>query len=291
MEWNKGMEARLSEFCDEAFVLDTIEKKKVIVEDSSPEQAQSYHRSEIETEELEEILRESRKKKNNEKSAAQGYVLLGCIFPILREKEADLRSTEGHYVSFETIPEVNLGSDDHLSQGHTDQSSVNKPVESMLSLVEENMMVLRVETQSQTEALSIVPIQVCLPLSQSTTVLEIEPTLVSEIEPTPAKSPSEKVNEETTKRSRIILGTPEPPPKTEQSTPTLPPAPFKVNSAPEDAVAPMMIARTASYIPKQGPMPSFSLDLTDSSQEEATTQESAAMQEGDRGRKLLKRQN
>ncbi|XP_072087142.1 uncharacterized protein [Arachis hypogaea] len=166
MEWNKGMEARLSEFCDEAFVLDTIEKKKVIVEDSSPEQAQSYH----------------------------------------REKEADLRSTEGHYVSFETIPEVNLGSDDHLSQGHTDQSSVNKPVESMLSLVEENMMVLRVETQSQTEALSIVPIQVCLPLSQSTTVLEIEPTLVSEIEPTPAKSPSEKVNEETTKRSRIILG-------------------------------------------------------------------------------------
>ncbi|XP_020970197.1 uncharacterized protein LOC110268409 [Arachis ipaensis] len=76
-------------------------------------------RSEIETEELEEILRESRKKKNNEKSAAQG------------EKEADLRSTEGHYVSFETIPEVNLGSDDHLSQGHTDQSSVNKPVESI----------------------------------------------------------------------------------------------------------------------------------------------------------------
>ncbi|RYR41287.1 hypothetical protein Ahy_A08g037699 [Arachis hypogaea] len=46
-------------------------------------------KSEIGTEELEEILRESRKKKNNEKSATQG------------EKEANLRSTEGHYVSSE----------------------------------------------------------------------------------------------------------------------------------------------------------------------------------------------
>ncbi|XP_072069279.1 uncharacterized protein [Arachis hypogaea] len=112
-------------------------KKKVIVEDSSPEQAQSYHGSEIRTEELNEFLRE-----NNEKSAAHG------------EKEADLRSTEGHYVSSETIPDVNLGSDDPSSQGHTDQSSINKPAESMLSLVEEsasepaeeNMMVMRKET-------------------------------------------------------------------------------------------------------------------------------------------------
>ncbi|RYR58037.1 hypothetical protein Ahy_A05g023695 [Arachis hypogaea] len=63
-------------------------------------------RSEIGTQELEEILRESRKKQKNEKSAAQG------------EKEADLRSTEGHYVSSEIIPELNLGSDDPLSQGH-----------------------------------------------------------------------------------------------------------------------------------------------------------------------------
>ncbi|RYR48988.1 hypothetical protein Ahy_A07g035216 [Arachis hypogaea] len=73
-------------------------------------------------EELEEFLRESKKKKTNEKSAAQG------------------------------IPDVNLGSEnDPLSQGHTDQSSINKPVESMLSLVEEptndpaeeNMIVVR----------------------------------------------------------------------------------------------------------------------------------------------------
>ncbi|RYR66861.1 hypothetical protein Ahy_A03g012984 [Arachis hypogaea] len=62
-------------------------KKKVIVEDSSPEQAQSYHGSEIGTEKLDEFLREK-----NEKSAALG------------EKEADLRSTEAHYVSSEIVP-------------------------------------------------------------------------------------------------------------------------------------------------------------------------------------------
>ncbi|RYR11870.1 hypothetical protein Ahy_B04g069390 [Arachis hypogaea] len=164
--------------------------------------------------------------------------------------------------SNDEIPEVNLGSDDPLSQGHTDQSSINKLADSMLSLVEEsandpaeeNMMVVRVETQSQTEALSIVPIQVYLPLFQTTPVPEIEPT--------PAKSPSKKINEETTK------STPEPQPKPEESTPTLPPAPSKINLAPEDVAALMMMARTASYIPKEGLMPSFSLGLTDSSQEE-----------------------
>ncbi|RYQ82888.1 hypothetical protein Ahy_B10g101472 [Arachis hypogaea] len=175
-------------------------KKKVIVEDSSPEQAQSYHGSEIGTEDLDEFLRE-----NNEKSAAQG------------EKEADLRSTEGHYVSFETIPDVNLGSDDPSSQGHTDQSNVNKPAESMLSLVEEsasepdeeNMMVVREETQSE--------------------ALVINPAL-------------------------------------------------------EDAVVLMMMARTASYVPKTDPMPSFSLGLTDSSQEEAATQEGASTQDGEKAK-------
>ncbi|QHN78319.1 uncharacterized protein DS421_19g660360 [Arachis hypogaea] len=120
----------------------TKKKSKLIVEDSSPEQTQSYHGSEIGTEELEELLRESKKKKNNEKYVAQG------------EKGADMRSKEGHYDSSKTIPDVNLGSDDPLSQGHTDQSSINKPAESMLNIVEEsanepaeeNMMVVRVET-------------------------------------------------------------------------------------------------------------------------------------------------
>ncbi|KAL4287757.1 hypothetical protein AHAS_Ahas19G0218100 [Arachis hypogaea] len=62
--------------------------KKVVVEDSSPEQPQSYHGystlSEIGSEDLDELLRE-----NNKNSVAHG------------EKEADLRSTEGHYVSSE----------------------------------------------------------------------------------------------------------------------------------------------------------------------------------------------
>ncbi|XP_057760225.1 uncharacterized protein LOC130980582 [Arachis stenosperma] len=194
---------------------------------------------------------------------------------ISRKKGANLPSTEGHYDSSETIPEVNLGSNDPLSQAHTDQSSINKPEDSMLSLVEEsvndpaeeNMIVVREETPSQTEALSIVPIQVYLPLSQTTLVPQIEPTPVPENEPTPAKSPSEKINEETTK------STPEPPLKPEESTPTLPPAPSKINLAPEDVATLMMMARTASYIPKEGPMSSFSLGLTDSSQEEAATQE------------------
>ncbi|RYR75370.1 hypothetical protein Ahy_A02g010025 isoform C [Arachis hypogaea] len=54
--------------------------------------------------------------------------------------------------------------------------------------------------------------------------------------------------------------------------------------SPEDAAALIMMARTASYIPKQDPMPSFSLGLTDSSQEEASTQEGAATQEGQRAK-------
>ncbi|QHN80875.1 uncharacterized protein DS421_20g681960 [Arachis hypogaea] len=218
-------------------------KKKIIVDDSSPEQAQSYH----------------------------GYSTL--------EKEADLRPTEGHYVSSETIPDINLGSDDPSSQGHRDQGSVNKPAESMLSLVvesvsepaEENMMVVREETQS--EALAIVSIQVCLPLSQTTNVPEIEQTPVTENEPTPVLQ-----IEETTK------STPKPPQKPKENTPALPHAPSKINPAPEDAAALMMMVRTVSYIPKTDPMPSFSLGLTDSSQEEAATQEGASTQDGERAK-------
>ncbi|RYR77577.1 hypothetical protein Ahy_A01g002103 [Arachis hypogaea] len=73
------------------FHLTQSKKKKIVVEDSSPEQAQSYYGyntlSKIGTEDLDEFLR-----KNNEKSTAEG------------KKEADLRSTEGHYVSFEINP-------------------------------------------------------------------------------------------------------------------------------------------------------------------------------------------
>ncbi|XP_020972871.1 uncharacterized protein LOC110269406 [Arachis ipaensis] len=46
----------------------------------------------------------------------------------------------------------------------------------------------------------------------------------------------------------------------------------------------MMMARTASYVPKTDPMPSFSIGLTDSSREEAATQEGASTQEVDRAK-------
>ncbi|QHO06789.1 uncharacterized protein DS421_14g457830 [Arachis hypogaea] len=94
-------------------------KKKVIVEDSSPEQAQSYH----------------------------GYNTL--------EKEADLRSTEGHYVSSEIIPDVNLGSDDPSSQGHRTKLSLVE--ESASEPADSNMMVVREETPSEGLAINPAP--------------------------------------------------------------------------------------------------------------------------------------
>ncbi|RYR13572.1 hypothetical protein Ahy_B04g070495 [Arachis hypogaea] len=48
----------------------------------------------------------------------------------------------------------------------------------------------------------------------------------------------------------------------------------------------MMMARTASYVPKIDPMPLFSLGFTDSSQEETTTQEGASTQDEHRAKTL-----
>ncbi|QHO14649.1 uncharacterized protein DS421_10g288070 [Arachis hypogaea] len=205
-------------------------------------------------EKKEESKKSKKERENNEKSAAQG------------EKQADLRSTEGHYVSSETIPDVNLKSDDPSSQGHTEQSSVNKPAESVLSLfeesaselAEENMMVIREETPS--EVLAIVPIQVYLPLSQTTTTPE------TENEPTPLLQ-----IEGTTK------STPEPPNNLKKAHQRFPQHHLK---SPKDAAALMTMVRTVSYVPKADPLPSFSLGLTDLSQEEAATQEGASTQEG-----------
>ncbi|RYR07905.1 hypothetical protein Ahy_B05g075400 [Arachis hypogaea] len=244
-------------------------KRKKIQEDSDSE-SESTDESEIGSEDLDEFLRE-----NNEKSAAEG------------KKEADLRSTEGHYVSSETIPDVNLESDDPFSQGHTEQSSVNKLAESMLNLVEESvsepaeesMMVVRKETPS--EGLAIVPIQVCLPLSQTTTMLELNKYLRQKMN----KPLCYKLKEVQKVRNSVgSLLNPPPPQQLEESTPTLPPTPSKINPAPEDAAALMMMARTASYVPKTDPMPSFSLGLTDSSQEETATQEGASTQDGGRAK-------
>ncbi|QHO24786.1 uncharacterized protein DS421_12g375300 [Arachis hypogaea] len=217
-------------------------KKKVVVEDSPPKEDQyfdGYSTSEtyeISSGELDEWLRE-----NVDKSAAEG------------ENRADLRSTEGRYVSSETIPAVNLGSDGPSSQGRTEQSSVNQPSQRMLSPSDSNMMVVREQTPS--EALAIVPIQVFVPASQTITETDFEPTPMLQIEGTTET-------------------TPETPKQLQETTPTLPPAPNKIHPDAEDAAALLMMARTASYVPKTDPgVPSFSLGLTDSSQEGASTQE------------------
>ncbi|QHO25309.1 uncharacterized protein DS421_12g379990 [Arachis hypogaea] len=205
--------------------MDSRKRKKSQEESDSDSESESEstddERYEISSEDLDELLRG-----NVEKSAAEG------------ENEADLRSTEGRYVSSETIPAVNLGSDDPSSQGRTEQSSVNQPSESMLSPADSNMMVVREQTPS--DALAIVPIQVFVPASQTTTVPELQETPETDFEPTP------------------LL-------QIEQTTETHPAA--------EDVAALMMMARTTSYVPKTDPVPSFSLGLTDSSQEGASTQE------------------
>ncbi|KAL4287224.1 hypothetical protein AHAS_Ahas19G0164800 [Arachis hypogaea] len=54
----------------------------------------------------------------------------------------------------------------------------------------------------------------------------------------------------------------------------MPPAPSKIDPVPEATTATLlMMARTTSYVPKELPLPSFILGLTDSSQEETQTQE------------------
>ncbi|RYQ94602.1 hypothetical protein Ahy_B08g089542 [Arachis hypogaea] len=213
-------------------------KKKVLVEDSPPKEDQYFDGEtyEISSDELDEWLGQ-----NVDKSAAEG------------ENQPDLRSTEGCYVSSETIPAVNLGTDAPSSQGNTEQSSVNQPSQSMLSPSDSNMMVVREQTPS--EALAIVPIQVFVPASQTTTETDFEPTPMLQIEGTTET-------------------TPETPKQLQETTPTVPPAPTKVHPDAEDAAALLMMARTASYVPKTDPgVPSFSLGLTDSSQEGASTQE------------------
>ncbi|RYQ85591.1 hypothetical protein Ahy_B10g105155 [Arachis hypogaea] len=213
-------------------------KKKVLVEDSPPKEDQYFDGEtyEISSDELDEWLGQ-----NVDKSAAEG------------ENQPDLRSTEGRYVSSETIPAVNLGTDAPSSQGNTEQSSVNQPSQSMLSPSDSNMMVVR--EQRPSEALAIVPIQVFVPASQTTTETDFEPTPMLQIEGT-------------------IETTPETPKQLQETTPTVPPAPTKVHPDAEDAAALLMMARTASYVPKTDPgVPSFSLGLTDSSQEGASTQE------------------
>ncbi|RYR68622.1 hypothetical protein Ahy_A03g015092 [Arachis hypogaea] len=230
-------------------------KKKVVVEDSPPEEDQYFdgERYEISSEELDELLRE-----NVDKSAAEG------------------------------IPAVNLGSDDPSSQGRTEQSSEKsknckyvssqktKPVFFLncsgvffdflwvyfrLSLVQQSASEpADLNMMTPSDALVIVPIQVFVPASQTTTVPELQETPESDFEPT-----SLLQIEGTTET------TPELPPTTSRNHTHA--SPSSIHPAAEDVAALMMMAQTASYVSKTDPVPSFSLGLTDSSQEGASTQE------------------
>ncbi|KAL4356094.1 hypothetical protein AHAS_Ahas09G0052300 [Arachis hypogaea] len=119
-----------------------------------------------------------------------------------------------------------------------------------------------------------VPIQVFVPVSQTTTVPEFQETLETDFEPTPLLQ-----IEGTTKT------TPEPPNNLKKAHPRFPQLQLKCNyPAAEDAAALLMMARTTSYVSRTDQMPSFSFGLTDSSQEEASTQEGASMQEAERAK-------
>ncbi|QHO10688.1 uncharacterized protein DS421_15g491780 [Arachis hypogaea] len=222
-----------SEPSDESEESSPAEKEKKKKKTKTTPKNETY---EISSDELDEWLGQ-----NVDKSIAEG------------ENQPDLRSTEGRYVSSETIPAVNLGSDGPSSQGHTEQSSVNQPSQSMLSPSDSNMMVVREQTPS--EALAVVSIQVFVPASQTTTETDFEPTPMLQIEGTTET-------------------TPETPKQLQETTPTVPSAPTKIHPDAEDVAALLMMARTASYVPKTDPgVPSFSLGLTDSRQKGASTQE------------------
>ncbi|QHO00350.1 uncharacterized protein DS421_13g405770 [Arachis hypogaea] len=206
-------------------------KKKVVVEDSPPKEDQYFDGEtyEISSDELDEWLR-----KNVDKSAAEG------------ENRADLRSTEGRYVTSETMPAVNLGSDGPSSQGRIEQSSVNQPSQSMLSPSDSNMMVVREQTPSEALAMFLCrhpkqPLRQILNQHLCYRLKGLQKPLLK------------------------------PPNNFKRPHPRFPQLQLKYA---EDAAALLMMARTASYVPKTDPgVPSFSLGLTDSSQEGASTQE------------------
>ncbi|RYQ94741.1 hypothetical protein Ahy_B08g089675 [Arachis hypogaea] len=205
--------------------MDSKKRKKSQEDSDSESESTDDDIYEIGSEDLDELLME-----NNEKSATEG------------EKEADLRSIEGRYVSSETLSLV--------------QESASEPTDS-------NIMVVREETPS--EGLAIVPIQcpkqpLCRNLKKHLRQILNQPLCYK--------------LKELQKQFWCILGY--------SSGVYL--VTVWVYPAAEDAAALMMMARTTSYVPKTDPMPSFSLGLTDSSQEEAAMQEGASTQEADRAK-------
>ncbi|RYR39818.1 hypothetical protein Ahy_A09g045434 [Arachis hypogaea] len=216
--------------------MDSRERKKSQEDSDSDSESESSD----ESEESSPVEKQKKKKKTQRTPKNERYEIGSEDLDELLRGIDEKSAAEG-------IPDVNLGSDDPSSQGCTEQSSVNNPAESMLSPVQQsasepadlNMIVMKERTLS--EALAIVPIQVFVPVSQTATVPEFEETPEIDFEPTPLLQ---------------IEG--------------------KLQKSAEDAAALLMMAQTTSYAPRTDQMPSFSLGLTDSSQEEASMQEGAS---------------
>ncbi|QHO36034.1 uncharacterized protein DS421_9g280390 [Arachis hypogaea] len=222
-------------------------RKRKQRQDESDSDTESESEPSDESEESSPAEKEKKKKETKTTPKDERYEISSDELDEWLRENVDKSAAEG-------LPAVNLGSDDPSSQGRTEQSSVNQPSQSMLTPTDSNTMVVREQTPS--EALAIVPIQFFVPASQQTTTdADFEPAPMLQIEGA----------RETT---------PETPKQLQETTPKLPPAPTKIHPDAEDAAALLMMARTASYVPKTDPgMPSFSLGLTDSSQEGASTQE------------------
>ncbi|KAL4344227.1 hypothetical protein AHAS_Ahas11G0157300 [Arachis hypogaea] len=246
--------------------MDSKKRKKSQEDSDSDSESESTddERYEIGSEDLDELLRE-----NNEKSAAEGKK---ALYYFIREKKGRKKSKNCKYVSSQkTKPVFLLNCLGVFFDFLWVYFRLSLVQESASKLADSNIMVVREETPS--EGLAIVPIQVFVPVSQTTTVPEFEETPETDFEPTPLLQ-----IEGTTKT------TPEPPPPPNNLKKAHPRFPQLHLKSAEDADALMMMARTASYVPKTNPMSSFSLGLTDSSQEEAATQEGALTQEADRAK-------
>ncbi|RYR33232.1 hypothetical protein Ahy_A10g047790 isoform A [Arachis hypogaea] len=186
----------ITEWCKLTFqrfqgIIKMAEVKKKLKEMKEKEKKEKKKKKTKKKKSLNKTQRNQQKQENH---PPEKNILL-LVLSELMIKEAGLPSMEGHYDSSETMLEVNLGSEnDPMFQTQTDQSNVNKPTDSILGLEEElvsdpvqqKMIIVQMETHSQSEPLDIVPIQVCMPPSQTTAASPMQ------IEPSPQSLPEQK---------------------------------------------------------------------------------------------------
>ncbi|RYR78432.1 hypothetical protein Ahy_A01g003243 [Arachis hypogaea] len=239
-------------------------KRKKSQEDSDSD---SESKSSDESEESSPVEKQKKKKKTQRTPKKTQSEKKKVVVEHSSPEEDQYYDGERYEIGSEDLDELLRGIDEKSAAEGTkltcDRQKVTMSPLKPSEPADSNMMVVREQTPSQT--LAIVPIQVFVPVSQTTTVPEFEKTPETDFEPTPLLQ-----IEGTTKT------TPEPPQQLQESTPTFPPAPTKIYPAAEDAAVLLMMARSTPYAPRTDQIPSFSLGLTDSSQEEASTQEGAS---------------